>query len=151
MCAEVSLEYSVRRRCRHCLQVGGRPLEDDGRHPDGFRSHFVSAENTETMPLRTLNQVLPTSPLVVETEGHRYMQTMQVLCQGGHINASADIMSEIKRRIQLARACYDPSGGNCTTCRTPCSHYRCTTGKNRGGGDRAERVCDLDSRPGNLP
>ena len=61
------------------------------------------------MLLRTLKQVLPTSPLVIEAEDHRYVQTMQVLCpRGGDIDARADIMPEIKRRIQLARACYDP-------------------------------------------
>ena len=36
----------------------------------------VSENKTETMLLRTLNQVLPISPLVVEAAGQRYMQTM---------------------------------------------------------------------------
>ena len=59
------------------------------------------------MLLRTLNQVLPTSPLVVEAAGQRYMQTMQFLYLGGLIDANADIMPEIKGRIRLAWACYD--------------------------------------------
>ena len=59
------------------------------------------------MLLRTLNQVLPTSPLVVEATGQRYMQTMQFLYQGGIVVANADIMPQIKRRIRLAWACYD--------------------------------------------
>ena len=63
-------------------------------------------KKTETMRLRTLNQVLPTSPLV-EAAGQRYMQTMQFLYLGGLIDANADITPEIKRRIRLAWACYD--------------------------------------------
>ena len=35
------------------------------------------------------------------------MLTMQFLFLGGLINANADIMPEIKRRIRLAWACYD--------------------------------------------
>ena len=62
---------------------------------------------TETMLLRTLNQVLPTSSLVVEAAGQRYMQTMQFVYLGELIDANADIMPGIKRRIRLAWACYD--------------------------------------------
>ena len=36
------------------------------------------------------------------------MQTMQFLYLGGLVDASADIMPEIKRRIRLAWACYNP-------------------------------------------
>ena len=39
----------------------------------------VSEKKTDTMLLRTLNQVLPTSPLVVEAAGQRYIPTMQVV------------------------------------------------------------------------
>ena len=35
---EASLGYAVRRRRRHCVYVGGRPCEDDGRHCDRFQS-----------------------------------------------------------------------------------------------------------------
>ena len=59
------------------------------------------------MLLRTFNQVLPTSPIVVEAAGQRHMQTMQFLYLGGLIDANADIMPEIKRRIRLAWECYD--------------------------------------------
>ena len=59
------------------------------------------------MLLRTLNQVFPTSPLVVEAAGQSYMQTIQFLYLGGLIDAKADIIPEIKRRIRLAWACYD--------------------------------------------
>ena len=59
------------------------------------------------MLLRTLNQVLPASPLVVEAAGQRYMQAMQYLYLGGLIGANADIMPEMKRWIRLAWACYD--------------------------------------------
>ena len=67
----------------------------------------VSQKKTETMLLRTLNQVLPTSPLVVEAAGQRYMKTTQFLYLGRLIDANADIMPEIKRWIRLAWACYD--------------------------------------------
>ena len=67
----------------------------------------VSEKKTETMLLRTPNQALRTSPLVIEAAGQRYRQTMQFLYLGGLVNASADIMPEIKRRIQLAWACYN--------------------------------------------
>ena len=67
----------------------------------------VSENKTGTMLLRTLNQVLPTSPLVVEAAGQTYMQTMQFLYLGGLIDANDDIILEIKRRIRLAWACYD--------------------------------------------
>ena len=66
----------------------------------------VSGEKTETMLLCTLNQVLPTSPLVVEAAGQRNKQRMQFLYLGGLIDANADITPEIKRRTLLAWACY---------------------------------------------
>ena len=56
------------------------------------------------MLLRTLNQAIRTSPLVVEAAGQMYMQTMNFLYLGGLVDASTDIMPEIKRRIRLARA-----------------------------------------------
>ena len=49
-------------------------------------------KKTETMLLRTPNQEIRTSPLVVEATGQRYMQTMQFLCLGGLVDASADMM-----------------------------------------------------------
>ena len=64
----------------------------------------VSEKKTETMLLRTLHQLLPTSPLVVEAAGQRYKQTMQFLYLGGLIDANADIS---QRRIRLAWTCYD--------------------------------------------
>ena len=67
----------------------------------------VSENKTEIILLRTLNQVLPTSPLVLEAAGQRYMQTMQFLYLGGLIDANANITPEIKRRIRLVWACYD--------------------------------------------
>ena len=50
----------------------------------------VSEKKTETMLLRTPNQVLPTSPLVVEAAGQRYMQTMQFLYLGSLIGPNTD-------------------------------------------------------------
>ena len=67
----------------------------------------VSEKKTETMLLRTPNQALRTSPLVIEAAGQRYKQTTQFLYLGGLIVANADIMPEIKRRIRLAWACYN--------------------------------------------
>ena len=63
-------------------------------------------QKTETMILQTLDQAPCTSPLVVEAAGQRCRQTTQFLCLGGLIDASADIMREIKRWVQLAWACY---------------------------------------------
>ena len=67
----------------------------------------VSEKKTETMLLRTPNQEIRTSPLVVDAAGQRYMQTMQFLYLAGLVDASADIMPEMKRRIRLAWACYN--------------------------------------------
>ena len=60
----------------------------------------VSEKKTGTMLLRTRNQAIRTSPLVVEAAGERYMQTMQFLYLGGLVDASAGIMPEMKRRIR---------------------------------------------------
>ena len=59
------------------------------------------------MLLRTPNKAIRTSPLVVEPAGQKHMQTMQFLHLGGLVDASADIMPTIKRRIRLAWACYN--------------------------------------------
>ena len=67
----------------------------------------MSEKKTETMLLRRANQAFRTSPLVVEAAGQRYMQTMLFLYLGGLVDASADIMPEMKRRIRLAWACYN--------------------------------------------
>ena len=67
----------------------------------------VAEKKTETILLRTPNQAIRTSPLVVEAAGQRYMQTMQFLCLGGLVDASTDIMPKVKRRIRLAWACYN--------------------------------------------
>ena len=45
-------------------------------------------------------------PLVIDAAGQRYRQTTLFLYLGGLIDASADIMPEIKRRVRLAWACY---------------------------------------------
>ena len=66
----------------------------------------VSEITTEKMLLRTPSREIRTSPLVVEETQERYMPTMQFLYLGGLIDASADIMPEVKRQIRLARACY---------------------------------------------
>ena len=62
----------------------------------------MSEKKTETTLLRTPNQAIRTSPLVVEAMGQRYMQTMHFLYQGGLVDASADIMPEMKPRIRPA-------------------------------------------------
>ena len=59
------------------------------------------------MLLRTPNKAIRTSPLVVEPAGQKHMQTMQFLHLGGLVDASADIMPTIKRRIRLASACFN--------------------------------------------
>ena len=47
-----------------------------------------------------------TSPPVIEAAGQRYRRTTPFLYLGVLIDASADIMPEIKRRVRLAWACY---------------------------------------------
>ena len=65
----------------------------------------VSEKKTETMLLRTPDQAPCTSPLVIEAADQRFRQTTQFLYLGGVIDASTDIMPEIKRRVRLAWAC----------------------------------------------
>ena len=56
----------------------------------------TSEKKTETMLLLTPDQASRTSPLVIEAAGQGYRQATQFLCLGGLVNASADIMPEIK-------------------------------------------------------
>ena len=67
---------------------------------------LTMSEKTETMLLRTPDRAPCTSPLVIEAAVERYRRTTQFLYLGGLIDASADIMPEIKRRVRLAWACY---------------------------------------------
>ena len=66
----------------------------------------VCEKKTETMLLRTPDQAPCTSPLVIEAAGQWYRKTTQFVYLGGLIDASADTMPEIKRRVRLAWACY---------------------------------------------
>ncbi|MEP4902204.1 MAG: hypothetical protein ABJX82_10425 [Paracoccaceae bacterium] len=49
----------------------------------------VSKAKTETMVLRTPNQAPQTSPLVIESAGRRYKQTMRFVYLGGLVIESA--------------------------------------------------------------
>ena len=107
MCAEVGLEHAVRRRCGHCVEVGGRPCEDDDRHCDRFRS-------SRTHRVRGDNAAAHTPPGAADLTDRRRSSGPEVyeddavsVPLGGHVDANADIMLEIKRRIRLAWACYD--------------------------------------------
>ena len=60
------------------------------------------SEKTETILLKTPDHAPCTSPLVTEAAGQRCRQTTQFLYLGGLIDASADVMPEIK---QLAWTC----------------------------------------------
>ena len=62
----------------------------------------VSEKRTETMLLRTPDQAPRTSPLVIEAAGQKYRQTTPFLYLGGLVDASANIMPEIERRVRLA-------------------------------------------------
>ena len=70
---------------------------------------MVSEKKTETMLLRTPDQAPCTSPVVIEAAGQRYSQTTNFLYLGGLIDANADSLPEIKRRVRLAWACYSLS------------------------------------------
>ena len=82
----------------------------------------VFEKKTETMLLPTLNQVLPTSPLIVEAAGQRYMQMTQVLCLGGLIDANADIMPRRSNDGSDSRGhATTVSSASCTIWRMPLS------------------------------
>ena len=66
----------------------------------------VSKKKAETMLLRTPDQASRTSPLVIEAAGQRCRQAAQLLYLGGLVDASADIMKQIKRRVLLAWESY---------------------------------------------
>ena len=55
----------------------------------------------------TVIQALGTSPLVIEAAGQMHRQTVRFLRLGGLDVTSGDIMPDIRRRIRLARACYN--------------------------------------------
>ena len=74
-------------------------------YADDTGIEYKSEKKTDTM-LRTPDQASRTSPLVIEAAGQRYRQATQFLYLGGLVNASADIMPEIKRRVRLAWGCY---------------------------------------------
>ena len=71
-----------------------------------FKAAGLTVYKTETMLLRTQDQAPRTSPLVIEVAGQRYRQATQFNYLDGLVNASADIMPEIKRRVRLVWACY---------------------------------------------
>ena len=67
----------------------------------------VSGQKTEAMLLRASDQAPRILPLVIEAAGQRYRQaTTQFIYLCGVVNASADIMPEIKGRDRLAWGCY---------------------------------------------
>ena len=74
-----------------------------------FKAAGLTVYKTETMLLRTQDQAPRTSPLVIEVAGQRYRQATQFNYLDGLVNASADIMPEIKRRVRLVWACYSLS------------------------------------------
>ena len=65
----------------------------------------VSEKKAEIMRLPTPDQAPCNSPLVIEAAGQGYGQTTQFLYASGLVDASADLMPEIKRRLRLAWAC----------------------------------------------
>ena len=66
----------------------------------------VAEKKAEIMLLRTPDQAPCISPLVIEAADQRYRQTTQFLYLGDLIDASADTVPEIKRRVRLTWACY---------------------------------------------
>ena len=76
-----------------------------------------SNKKTETMPLRTPNQALRTSPLVVKAAGQSYMQNMQCLYLGGLVDASADIVPAINDGSDSHGHATVGSNGSCTISR----------------------------------
>ena len=71
-----------------------------------FEAAGLTVAEIETMLLRVSDQPPRTSPLVIEAAGQRCRQAAQLLYLGGLVDASADIMKQIKRRVLLAWESY---------------------------------------------
>ena len=117
-----------------------------------FTYEYHIYQVVETMLLRTPNQALRTSPLVVEAAGLRYnIQTMHFLYLGRSCRRKrrgyARNQTTAPTRMGMLQTVQ--AGASCTTWRVPV-HSKGAPAKDRGGGDRAVRVRDLDSRPGAL-
>ena len=95
------------------------------------------------MLLRTPDQAPCTLPLVIEAAGQRYRQTTQLLHLGCFIDASADIMPEIKRRVRLARACYSRFKRELYDMEGCPVRSKVAHAKDRGNGNPAVRVCNV--------
>ena len=110
----------------------------------------VSEKKTETMPLRTPNQTLLTSPHVIEAAGQRHKWTPQLLYLDGLVNETAGVMPEIKRRVRLAWKCFDRLKLELYDVETASFTAEGAHDKVRGDGDAAVWVCDAGSRSGAL-
>ena len=110
---------------------------------------FTVYKKTETMLLRTPDQAPCTSPLVIEAAGQRYKQTTQFLYLGGLIDASADIIPEIKRWVRLAWACYSRFKRELRYGGFPVGS-EIAHANARGDGNPAIRVRNVDPRQGAL-
>ena len=93
MCTKVSLGYGVRRRLRHSVMWAEGLLKMMTVLVTVFEAVglIVSGKKTETMLLRTPNQAIRTSQLVVDAAGQGYMQTVLFLYLGRLVDASVHI------------------------------------------------------------
>ena len=110
----------------------------------------VSEKKTETMLLRTPGQAPCASPLVIEAAGQRYTQTTQFLYLDGLVDASADNMPEIKRRVRLAWARYSQFKRELYDMEAASFDSEVAHAKGRGDGNSAVRVRNVDPRQGAL-
>ena len=102
------------------------------------------------MLLRTPGQAPCASPLVIEAAGQRYTQTTQFLYLDGLVDASADNMPEIKRRVRLAWARYSQFKRELYDMEAASFDSEVAHAKGRGDGNSAVRVRNVDPRQGAL-
>ena len=62
------------------------------------------------MLLQTRDLASRALSFVIDADGRRYKQTTRFLYPGGVVHESVDLMVQIKRQVQVIRACYQRFG-----------------------------------------
>ena len=112
----------------------------------------VSENKTETMLLRTLNQMLEISPLVVEAAGQRYIDYIYTddavsapeRCYRHKHRHHARDQTTVPTRVGMLRSFQ----ARAVRYRGTPVHVTGSPTKDQRDGDPAVRACDLGSRPG---
>ena len=104
----------------------------------------------EAMMLQTRDLPPRALPFVIEAAGQRYQQTIQLLYLGGVIHEDADLMVEIKRQVQLMRACYKWFGPDLYHMTNARLSLKVPPAEGQGGRDPVAQVCPVDPRRDSL-